>query len=129
MRYRKFTSGVLYLRSKSSKDTSSPAFTSSINWTSVLAIASTTCKTRALSKSCARAQSKQLQNKPPSLRGNREYFLRFAGPQPRFLPFFIRGRVLVAPALAQRPGTPKGPFVSPVPGLLLGSGPRPPHTE
>src|SRR5580692_4948278 len=52
--YRKLTRGVLYLRSKSSKDCSSPAFTSSINWTSVLAMASTVYQTRLLSKSCGK---------------------------------------------------------------------------
>src|ERR1700683_4559518 len=54
MRARKLTSGPLYLRSKSSKDTSSPAFTSSISWTSDLTMASTLYRTRVLSKSCGR---------------------------------------------------------------------------
>src|SRR5712672_1849146 len=52
MRYRKFTSGVLYRWSRSSKDCSSPAFTSSISWTSDLAMASTPYTTRDVSKSC-----------------------------------------------------------------------------
>src|SRR6266852_9212960 len=52
MRLRKLTSGVRYLWSKSSKDASSPAFTSIINWTSDLAIASTFYRTRCELKSC-----------------------------------------------------------------------------
>src|SRR5579864_5303427 len=56
MRNRKLTRGVLYLRSKSSKDASSPAFTSSINWTSVLAMACTVYQTRLGSESCGNSR-------------------------------------------------------------------------
>src|SRR6266403_2281933 len=52
MRYRKLISGLLYRWSRSANDCSSPAFTSSISWTSDLAIAATLYQTHVVSESC-----------------------------------------------------------------------------
>src|SRR3989442_12434961 len=83
MRWRKLTSGVRYLRSKSSKDAWSPAFTSIMSWTSDLAIASTLYRTRWEAKSCTGrvlpAAASCVPGEGPGERGGKRRCLRLGG--------------------------------------------------
>src|SRR5260370_949901 len=71
IRYRKLTRGVRYFWRRSSKDRASPDFTSSISWTSDLAMAPTFYRTRGETKSC-----KCLKCQAVEKRGQRVFAIR-----------------------------------------------------